>query len=91
MLPYTQNSLTQLEALLNALGYRVRYERGNFRTGTCILLEESIVVVNRFSDREVKIKAMIQVIQSMEFPKTVVLNPKQEKLLRSLHQIKLDL
>lgn len=91
MLPYTQNSLTKLEELLKALGYRIRYERGNFRNGTCVLQTEHILVVNRFSDMEVKIKSMIQVIQSIDIPKTFVPDQKQEKLLRSLHQTTLDL
>lgn len=91
MLPYTQNSLTKLESLLNALGFKIRYERGSFRSGTCILQQENILVVNRFSDIEVKIKSMLQVIQAFELSENIELDEKQQKLYYSLSQMILDL
>ncbi|HLT41654.1 MAG TPA: hypothetical protein VKZ95_03035 [Sphingobacteriaceae bacterium] len=80
MLAYTQNSLTKLEDLLQALGFKIRYERGNFRSGTCVLQQENILVVNRFSDIEVKIKSMVQVVQSVELSEDIDLNERQQKL-----------
>jgi hypothetical protein len=91
MIPYTQNSLNKLESLLNALGFKIRYERGSFRSGTCILQQENILVVNRFSDIEVKIKSMLQVIQAIELSESIELDEKQQKLYYSLSQMTLDL
>lgn len=91
MIPYTQNSLNKLESLLNALGFKIRYERGSFRSGTCILQQENILVVNRFSDIEVKIKSMLQVIQAIELCESIELDEKQQKLYYSLSQMTLDL
>ena len=91
MLPYTQNSLNKLENLLNALGFKIRYERGSFRSGTCILQQENVLVINRFSDLEVKIKSMVQVIQSFDLSESIELDEKQHKLYYSLSQMILDL
>lgn len=91
MLPYTQNSINKLENLLNALGFKIRYERGSFRSGTCILQQENVLVINRFSDIEVKIKSMVKVIQSFELPESIELDEKQYKLYYSLSQMILDL
>lgn len=91
MLPYTQSSLNKLEDLLNALGLKVRYERGSFKSGTCVLQNENILVVNRFSDMEVKIRSMIQVIQGLELSESTELDPKQQKLYYSLSQMTLKL
>jgi hypothetical protein len=91
MLPYTQTSLNKLEDLLNALGLKVRYERGSFKTGTCVLQKENILVVNRFSDIEVKIRSMIQVIQGLEPSESTELDEKQQKLYYSLSQMTLEL
>jgi hypothetical protein len=91
MLPYTQTSLNKLEDLLNALGLKVRYERGNFKSGTCVLQKENILVVNRFSDIEVKIRSMIQVIQGLEPSESTELDEKQQKLYYSLSQMTLEL
>lgn len=91
MLPYTQTSLNKLEDLLNALGLKVRYERGSFKSGTCVLQNENILVVNRFSDIEVKIRSMMQVIQGLELPDNIELDEKQQKLYYSLSQMTLEL
>lgn len=91
MLAYTQNSLDKLEDLLKALGYKIRYERGSFRSGTCILQQENILVVNRFSDIEIKLKSMVQVIQTVELTENMALNEKQQKLYYLLTQKALDL
>lgn len=91
MLPYTQNSLSKLEDLLNALGLKVRYERGSFKSGTCMLQKENILVINRFSDIEVKIRSMMQVIQDVELSENIELDEKQRKLYYSLNQMRLEL
>ena len=91
MLSYTQTNLSKLEDLLHALGLKVRYERGNFKSGTCVLQQENILVVNRFSDIEVKIKSMIQVIQTVDLTEDIDLNEKQRKLYYSLSQMDLEL
>lgn len=91
MLPYTQTSLNKLEDLLNALGLKVRYERGSFKSGTCVLQKENILVVNRFSDIEVKIRSMIHVIQGLEPSESTELDEKQQKLYYSLSQMTLEL
>lgn len=91
MLPYTQNSLNMLEGLLQTLGYKIRYERGNFRSGVCVLQEENILVVNRYSDIEVKIRSMIKIIQGLKIPEDVVLDDNKKKLFNSLYKMSLDL
>lgn len=103
MLTYTHHTLTKIEDLLKALGYKVRYEKGSFKNGTCILQQENILVVNRFSTIEMKINSMLQVIQSIDFfqsiedtmrndnLKEIQLDEKQRKLFHLLHQMRLEL
>ena len=88
MLPITQHSLEKLESLLKELGYRVRYEKGNFKTGACILQHNKIVVVNRFSNLEMKIGALVGMLRDMPLEESV-LDEKQRQFLRSIKQTKL--
>ena len=37
MLSLTPHTLEKLEILLKTAGYKVRYEKGNFKTGACLL------------------------------------------------------
>lgn len=90
MLPFTQTSLDKLESLLSSLGYRVRYEKGNFRTGSCIIQHSKMVVVNKFSNLEVKVISLVNLINGMEIDQSL-LNEKQKQLFYAIKQTKLTL
>ena len=59
---YTQNTLTKLEKILTESGYIIRYERGSFQSGYCILEDKKVVVLNKFLNPEGKINALIDII-----------------------------
>lgn len=66
MLAFTQHNLGKLEDLFATLGYRVRYEKGSFRTGACVLQNTRVIVVNRFSNLEIRIQSLVQLLCNME-------------------------
>ncbi|MBD1432543.1 hypothetical protein H8B06_06895 [Sphingobacterium sp. DN00404] len=72
MLAFTQHNLGKLEDLFATLGYRVRYEKGSFRTGACVLQNTRVIVVNRFSNLEVRIQSLIQLLRDMEVDITLL-------------------
>lgn len=90
MLPVTSHSLEKLETLLRDLGYRVRYERGNFKTGACILQHDKVVVVNRFYTLEAKIQALIELVRGANADVSK-LNNKQAQFLANIKQTKLSI
>ena len=67
----TQNSLDKLEDILGESGYVVRYERGTFQSGWCLLEAKKIVVLNKFLDTEGKINILFELIPKLniEFDK----------------------
>lgn len=86
----TNHTLEKLEQLLKDLGYKVRYEKGNFRTGSCLIENSKMVVVNKFSNLESKIGALIELIKTLEFEEAI-LTEKQKIFYYSLQQTKLQL
>lgn len=48
--PETRQTLSELEELAGKLGYKVRFEKGNFAGGYCILKESKLLVVNSRND-----------------------------------------
>ena len=44
----TQTTLDKLEDILGESDFVVRYERGNFQSGWCLLESKRIVVLNKF-------------------------------------------
>lgn len=93
MIPLTTHSLEKLERLFRQLGFRLRYEKGNFRTGACILQESRVIVVNRFLDLEAKIQALVEVLADLPLDTVALdqLDDKQRQFLLSIKQTKLEI
>lgn len=63
---YTANTLKKLEQLYEEARYIVRYEKGNFNSGYCILEDKRIVVINKFLNVEGRINALVEILPSIE-------------------------
>jgi len=90
MLTLTNHTLEKLELLLKSAGYRIRYERGNFKTGACMLQHNRMVVINKFSDLESRIQAIAALAGELEIDQNM-LDDKQTAFLHQLKQTKLAL
>lgn len=89
MLTITNHTLEKLEILLRTAGYRVRYEKGNFKTGACLLQNSRVVVINKFSGLESKILAINELVRDLDIDFSL-LDEKQAAFLHQLKQIKLE-
>jgi len=67
---YTANTLKKMEQLFEEARYRVRYEKGHFNSGYCILEDKKIVVINKFLDLEGKINTLLELLPELAIPKT---------------------
>jgi hypothetical protein len=63
---YTQNILDKIEKIAEESGYVIRYERGNFQSGYCILQAKKVIVLNKFFQIEGRINAMIDLMPQIE-------------------------
>ena len=63
---YTQSTLDKLEAIPEEVGYVLRYERGTFQSGYCILEERKVVVLNKFLQTEGRINTLLELIPQLE-------------------------
>lgn len=61
-----QSSLNKLEKVLSEAGYIIRYERGSFQSGYCILEDKKVVVLNKFLSPEGRINILMDIIPSIE-------------------------
>ena len=62
---YTQTTLDKIEKILDEAEYIVRYERGTFQSGYCILEEKKVVVLNKFLPVEGRINTLIDIIPQL--------------------------
>ena len=70
--------------------YSLRYEKGNFKSGYCILNSDKVAVVNKYFSREGKINCLVDIIKSIEIEKDK-LSEKNLSLYQELSQTKLEL
>ena len=63
---YNQTTLDKLEELVEESGYVLRYERGTFQSGYCILEQRKVVVLNKFLQTEGRINTLIDLIPQLE-------------------------
>ncbi|MFT3903092.1 MAG: hypothetical protein QM727_07955 [Niabella sp.] len=79
MIKYTQSTLDKLESIPEHNGYILRYERGTFQSGYCILDNKKVVVLNKFLQTEGRINALVEIIPQLEINPDV-LDDAQKKL-----------
>jgi hypothetical protein len=63
---YTQTALDKLENILSESEYIIRYERGTFQSGWCLLEQKKIVVLNKFLDTEGRINTLLELIPQIK-------------------------
>ena len=62
---YTQTTLDKIEKILDEAEYVLRYERGTFQSGYCILEQRKVVVLNKFLQTEGRINTLIDIIPQL--------------------------
>lgn len=80
---YTQTSLDKLEAIPEQAGYVLRYERGTFQSGYCILEERKVVVLNKFLQTEGRINTLLDLIPQLAID-TELLTEESKKLYATI-------
>jgi hypothetical protein len=63
---FNQSTLDKLEDILGESDYKLRYERGNFQSGWCLLEHKRVVVLNKFLPIESRINTLLELIPQLE-------------------------
>ena len=87
---YSNHFLNKLEDVLAESEYALRYEKGNFKSGYCILKDTKIVIVNRYFTTEGKVNCLIDIIKSLDLEANNF-SENNKKLISELSQTSLKL
>lgn len=58
-------TLARVEKMIEESGYVLRYERGTFQSGYCILEQKKVVVLNKFLQTEGRINTLIDILPAL--------------------------
>ena len=87
---YSNNFLNKLEDILSETPYILRYEKGSFKSGYCILKDTQIIIVNKYFTTEGKINCLVDIINQLDIDANN-LSVKNKKLFSELSQTALKL
>tara|TARA_B100001989_G_scaffold232792_1_gene192270 strand:+ start:7168 stop:7428 length:261 start_codon:yes stop_codon:yes gene_type:complete len=62
----TKQFQKKLESILISQEYKVRYEKGNFKSGYCIINKNKIVIINKYFTVEGKINSLLEIISKID-------------------------
>ena len=62
----TKQFQKKLELLLESQDYKIRFEKGNFKSGYCIIKNNKVIIINKYFTVEGKINALIEIIESLK-------------------------
>ena len=85
MIRYTKSFLDSLENLVAETDYILRYEKGNFKSGYCILKDTRVILINKFFPLEGKINSLTDIIRQLDINPDA-LSDKSQKRLREIMQ-----
>ncbi len=87
---YTQTTLDKLEAIPEQSGYVLRYERGTFQSGYCILEEKKVVVLNKFLQIEGRINTLIDLIPQLDINAELLTNESKKIYLDIISKLEIE-
>lgn len=80
---YNKTTLQKMETLFGEIGYTVRYEKGNFQSGYCIVEQRKIAIINKFYDTEARINTLIDILSRVQID-TATLTEDSQKLWKQV-------
>lgn len=87
---YTNHFLNKLEDIVSETEYILRYEKGNFQSGYCILNDSKVAVINKFFALEGKVNSLIEIIRAIKVD-TANLSDNNKKLYAEITNNQLQL
>lgn len=83
---YTRYQLKKLESIFEELEYKIRYGKGQFNSGYCLIRDEKVIVVNKFFDITGKVEVLLEILDQVPDENDPPLSQSSMKYLKQLYQ-----
>lgn len=64
---YNKATLLKIEQLFKDLEYTIRYEKGQFQSGYCLIHQKKIAVINKFFDTKGRIESLLDILNEITY------------------------
>ncbi len=84
---YTPQYLHKLEDIFAESDYILRYEKGNFKSGYCVLKNTKVVIINKYFPTEGKINCLVDILKTIEMDDSAF-SEKNKKFYQELKEFR---
>ena len=82
---YNKSTLKKLQEVFITSGFAIRYEKGQFKSGYCILRDKKVIVINKFFKEKGRIESLLDILQITELDEEK-LSQESKTLLKSIEK-----
>lgn len=82
-LKYTKPFLNRLEEIFTESDFVLRYEKGNFKAGYCLIKDMKVAIVNKYFPLDGKINCLYEILRSIQIDASR-LSPKSLQLYQQI-------
>lgn len=86
MATFTNYQLKRLEEIFVELEYKIRYGKGQFHSGYCVIRENKVIVVNKFFDTSGRVEVLLEILDQVPDENDPPLSKKSMDYLHQLYQ-----
>ena len=86
MATFTKYQLTRLEDILSELEYKIRYGKGQFNSGYCLIQDKKVIVVNKFFDISGRVEVLLEILDKVPSEDDPPLSKKSLNYLKQMYQ-----
>lgn len=79
-----QAELVKLENIVKERGFTLRYEKGSFDSGHCIVNEKKIIIINKFFRLPARIDSLTEIVEKLNLYRAEEENTEQQLELEAL-------
>lgn len=84
----SKSTLEKLQKILESQQYLVRYEKGNFKGGYCLLHHQKTIILNKFYPLEGMVQALMDIIRVIDIADPDAMPDELWKLARMIRENK---
>ena len=77
--------LNDLKSLATQMGAKVRFERGDFKGGYCLLKESKVIVINKLSNLQKKVTVLAAALNELGIDE-MYLTPKLREIIEEMDE-----
>ena len=79
--------IQELKGLASQLGAEVRFEKGNFKGGYCILKDSKVIVINKFTNFQRKVMILSMALKELGVDE-IYLTPRLREIIDEMAETK---